>query len=122
MWAVAAGVDTLRLITVIEAAAGFGLMPAAITYVLSIYPLTHSSVTRPVRCRPKPTNQRFPFLYYFRAREPSATLHTFIRGTAMVCLQARWCISTDAAHTPVCRGANCSFVFSTPSTITPSAS
>lgn len=40
MWAVAADVDTLRLITAIEAAAGFGLMAAAITYVLSIYPLT----------------------------------------------------------------------------------
>ncbi|MEV2237906.1 ion channel [Micromonospora sp. NPDC049891] len=37
---VVGGTDALRLITVLEAAAGFGLITAAITYVLSIYPLT----------------------------------------------------------------------------------
>lgn len=124
---VVGGTATLRLITVIEAAAGFGLITAAITYVLSIYPLTSqlSSAARmvqtqaddPVRAAElvvlgggsylqslqerlisvDEDTQLFPFLYYFRASDPSATLHTFIRGTAMVCLQARWGISTDAA-------------------------
>ncbi|GIJ81094.1 hypothetical protein Xph01_55260 [Micromonospora phaseoli] len=121
------GTDTLRLITVIEAAAGFGLITAAITYILSIYPLTselrsaartvQTQADDPVRAAElvvlgggsylqslqerlisvDEDTQRFPFLYYFRASDPSAALHTFIRGATMVCLQARWGISTDAA-------------------------
>lgn len=96
-----------------------GLMTAAITYVLSIYPLTSqlSSAARTVQTQADgpvraaelvvlgggsylqslqerlisvdEDTQRFPFLYYFRASDPSATLHTFIRGAAMVCLPAQ---------------------------------
>ncbi|AEB44226.1 MULTISPECIES: hypothetical protein [Micromonospora] len=119
MWAVAVGVDTLRLITAIEAAAGFGLMTAAITYVLSIFPPTAQLSNAARKVQTQADDPALPVPLLLPGERPVGHI---IRGTAMACLQARWGISTDAAHTPVCRGANCSFVFSTPSTNTPSAS
>jgi hypothetical protein len=119
--------DLMRLATVTEAAAGFGLMTAAITYVLSIYPLTTDvrTATRmvetqahdPARAaqlvvlggasylqtlqqelvRIDENVERFPFLYYFRAKDAPASLHTLMRGATVVCLAARWGVSPEAA-------------------------
>ncbi|MBW0108604.1 two pore domain potassium channel family protein [Pseudonocardia sp. KRD-182] len=119
--------DLMRLATVTEAAAGFGLMTAAITYVLSIYPLTTDlrSAARMVETQADDparaarlvvlggasylqdlqhelltideNTERFPFLYYFRAKDAAASLHTLMRGATMVCLAARWGVSPEAA-------------------------
>jgi hypothetical protein len=119
--------DVMRLATVSEAAAGFGLMTAAITYVLSIYPLTTDlrSAARMVETQADDperaarlvvlggasylqnlqhelltideNTERFPFLYYFRAKDTAASLHTLMRGAAMDCLAARWGVSPEAA-------------------------
>jgi len=119
--------DSMRLATVTEAAAGFGLMTAAITYVLSIYPLTTDlrSAARMVETQADDparaaqlvvlggasylqnlqhelltideNTERFPFLYYFRAKDAAASLHTLMRGATMVCLAARWGVSPEAA-------------------------
>lgn len=119
--------DAMRLTTVIEAAAGFGLITAAITYVLSIYPLTSNlrSAARMVQTQAEDPEraarmvllggasylqdlqqqviavdedtQRFPFLFYFRAQDPASSLHTLMLGAMMACLQARWGVSEDSA-------------------------
>lgn len=119
--------DLMRLATVIEAAAGFGLMTAAITYVLSIYPLTTNlrSAARMVETQADDparaarlvvlggasylqnlqhelltideNTERFPFLYYFRAKDAAASLHTLMRGATVVCVAARWGVSPEAA-------------------------
>jgi hypothetical protein len=119
--------DLMRLATVTEAAAGFGLMTAAITYVLSIYPLTTDlrSAARMVETQADDparaarlvilggasylqdlqhelltideNTERFPFLYYFRAKDAAAPLHTVMRGATMVCLAARWGVSAQTA-------------------------
>ncbi|WP_298455881.1 potassium channel family protein [uncultured Cellulomonas sp.] len=118
--------DPMRLATVAEAAAGFGLMTAAITYVLSIYPLTTDvrSAARMVSTQAGDTAratrlvvlggasylqdlqhdlltidenfERFPFLYYFRAKDPDASLHTLMHGATVVCLAARWGVSAES--------------------------
>jgi hypothetical protein len=119
--------DAMRLTTVAEAAAGFGLITAAITYVLSIYPLTSSlrGAARMVQTQADDPEraarmvvlggssylqdlqqlvisvdedtQRFPFLFYFRSQDPAASLYTLMQGATMACLQARWGISEEAA-------------------------
>jgi len=119
--------DAMRLATVIEAAAGFGLITAAITYVLSIYPLTSSlrGAARMVQTQADDPGraarmvvlggssylqelqqqlisvdedtQRFPLLFYFRSQDPSASLYTLMQGAIMACLQARWGVSEEAA-------------------------
>jgi hypothetical protein len=119
--------DIMRLTTVAEAAAGFGLITAAITYVLSIYPLTSNlrSAARMVQTQAEDParaarmvllggasylqdlqqqviavdedTHRFPFLFYFRAQDPSSSLHTLMLGAMMACLQARWGVSEGAA-------------------------
>ncbi len=119
--------DLIRVATVTESAAGFGLMTAAITYVLSIYPLTtdlrgaarmvQTLADDPGRAARMVTlggasylqnlqhqlisideeTQRFPFLYYFRARDAAASLHTLMLGAMMACLQARWGVAERVA-------------------------
>jgi hypothetical protein len=119
--------DLMRLVTVTEAAAGFGLITAAITYVLSIYPLTTDlrSAARMVETQADDparaarlvvlggasylqdlqhelltideNTERFPFLYYFRAKDAAASLHTLMRGATMACLAARWGVAPEAA-------------------------
>ncbi len=119
--------DLMRLAPVTEAAAGFGLITAAITYVLSIYPLTTElrSAARMVETLADDAGraaqlvvlggasylqelqhqlltidentERFPFLYYFRAKDAAASLHTLMRGATMICLAARWGVSPEAA-------------------------
>jgi hypothetical protein len=119
--------DAMRLATVAEAAAGFGLITAAITYILSIYPLTSSlrGAARMMQTQaddPERTarmvvlggssylqelqqqvisvdedTQRFPFLFYFRSQDPAASMYTLMQGAIMACLQARWGISREAA-------------------------
>lgn len=118
---------TMRLTTVIEAAAGFGLITAAITYVLSIYPLTsslrgvarmmHTQADDPGRAARMVVlggssylqqlqqqvisidedTQRFPFLFYFRSQDPTTSLYTLMQGAMMACLQACWGVSEQAA-------------------------
>jgi hypothetical protein len=119
--------DAMRLTTVIEAAAGFGLITAAITYVLSIYPLTSNvrGVARMMQTQADDPGlaarmvvlggssylqdlqqqvisvdedtQRFPFLFYFHSQDPTASLYTLMQGAVMACLQARWGVSEEAA-------------------------
>ncbi|MDP1846997.1 MAG: ion channel [Solirubrobacteraceae bacterium] len=118
--------DALRLVTIAEAAAGFGLITAAITYLLSVYPLLSNlgSAARSLssqagdRARAagmvihggasylQGTNerliaidedtQRFPLLYFFRREGPAST-QTMLRGAVELCLQARWGVSERAA-------------------------
>jgi hypothetical protein len=124
---VVGGTDALRLVTVAEAATGFGVITAAITYLLSVYPLVsdlrgtarmvHSQAEDPVRAAQMvveggssylhsvqhqlvqidESRERFPLLYYFRAKDPAASVSTLLRGGVMLCLQARWGIAEEAA-------------------------
>src|SRR3954453_22014 len=47
---------------------------------------------------------RFPFLYHFRAKDAAASLHTLMRGAAVVCLAARWGVSPGVAPHPGLHG------------------
>jgi len=118
--------DALRLLTVAEAAAGFGLITAAITYLLSVYPLLSSigTAARTLRSQADDSaraadmvvhggsshlqtaqqqliamdenTQRFPLLYFFRRDDP-ASMETLLRGAVGLCLQARWGVSERVA-------------------------
>jgi hypothetical protein len=118
--------DALRLLTVVEAAAGFGLITAAITYLLSVYPLLSNLgvAARTLRSQADDSaraadmvvhggashlqnaqqqliaidedTQRFPLLYFFR-REGPASIETLLRGAVSLCLQARWGVSERVA-------------------------
>jgi hypothetical protein len=124
---VVGGTDTLRLVTVAEAATGFGVITAAITYLLSVYPLVsnlrgaarmvHSQAEDPARAAQMvveggssylssiqqqlvlidESRERFPLLYYFRGKDPEASVSTLLRGGVTLCLQARWGIAEEAA-------------------------
>lgn len=114
--------DALRLLTVAAAAAGFGLITAAITYLLSVYPLLsnigtaartlstqaddsaraadlviHGGYSHLLNVQQQliaidEDTQRFPLLYFFR-REGPASIETLLRGAVSLCLQARWGVS-----------------------------
>src|SRR4051812_47198476 len=124
---VAGATSLMRLATVTEAAAGFGLMTAAITHVLSTNPHTTDlrGAARMVETQADDSaraarlvvlggpsdlqdlqhelltidenTERFPFLYYFRAKDAAASLPTLMRGATVLCLAARWGVSPDAA-------------------------
>lgn len=119
--------DAMRLATVAEAATGFGLITAAITYILSIYPLTSRlrGAARMVQTQGDDPGraarmvvlggssylqelqqqvisvdedtQRFPLLFYFRSRDPAASMFTLMEGAMVAALQAGWGVSPDAA-------------------------
>jgi hypothetical protein len=117
----------LRFVNVTEAAFGFGIMTAAIAYLLSLYPListirtaartAHSQADDPVRAAEVVVEgeasylqsllqqmigvdenlQRYPLLLHFHTEDRTGSLQTLMRGGIMVCLQARWGVSEDAA-------------------------
>lgn len=126
---VVAETEALRIVSVLEAATGFGVMTAAITYVLSVLPRV-SAIRRAARSVYCPSQdagtaadvaqdtsylvtlqqqilqideetERFPILYYFHAEEHPASLYTFLRGAVTVCLQCRWGLSPE--HVPHAR-------------------
>ena len=118
--------DVLRLVTVIEAATGLAVITAAITYLISVYPLvselhgiartaaTDGDEQRPVRLilyggssaladlhsrliRAHQDTKRFPILYYFHAGDPSESLLAMLRGSTLVCAHLRWGIDPTCA-------------------------
>lgn len=121
--------DALRILSVLEAATGFGLITAAMTYVLSVIPRVSSvrSGARSVQSQAGDAakaadmardasylvalqrqvldigeqTERFPVLYYFHSEDTYASMYTFFRGAVTVCLQTRWGLSTG--HVPHAR-------------------
>lgn len=120
--------DGYRLVSVLQAATGFAVFTAAITYVLSIYPRvsTERVAARSLSsCAKDPANagdlvrgepfllsvqqqvleygehtDRFPVLFYFHSQDEEASKVTFLRGAVIVCLMARWAVaSSHVAHT-----------------------
>ena len=124
---VVASSDALRFVTVLEAASGLAVITAAITYLISVYPLVsdlHSAARvagsdgdekRPVTLilyggssaltdlhsrliRVHQDTKRFPVLYYFHADDEAESLLALLRGSALVCAHLRW--SVDPAAVP----------------------
>jgi len=115
---VVAATDALRLATVLEAAGGLAVITAAITYLLSVYPLVSESRTaaRTVGANDAdealrlvldggPTElselhralvrvnedlKRFPILYYFHSPRPAESTLALVHGCTLVCLHLRW--------------------------------
>lgn len=120
-----AATDPMRLVAVAEAATGLAVFAAAVTYVLSVYPLAseirvaarllatvhddHSAAELIVHGGPSrlegiqrdliqidESTQRFPVLYYFHSEEPTASLATAVRATSLVVLQLRFGLDDQA--------------------------
>lgn len=120
-----ASTDALRIVSVIEAGAGLGVFTAAITYVLSVYPLVTAiranalrladlRVTHPggavlvARSGGDELSQmaaeliashenlkRFPLLYYFESGNEDESLATLLRAGAMMCIVLQWGVRHD---------------------------
>lgn len=118
--------DALRLVTVAEAAGGLAVITAAITYLLSVYPLISQvrvaarsvphaeaddeAAARLVVFRGPETiaalqrdliqvdedTQRFPVLYYFHSDDPSASISALVRGACLVTMQLRWGVAEES--------------------------
>ena len=117
--------DVLRIVSVIEAGAGLGVFTAAITYVLSVYPLVTAMrasalrladlrVTQPegavlvARSGSDELSQmaaelisnhenlkRFPILYYFESGNEDESLATLLYSGAMMCIVLPWGVRHD---------------------------
>jgi len=120
---IVAGTDGYRIISVLEAATGFAVITAAISYLLSVYPKVSdervaarsaqsqaqdlAKAARMVRGESYLVNlhqqlllldedtERFPVLFFFHSKDPNASMYTFLRGTATVCLMARWAVCPE---------------------------
>jgi hypothetical protein len=117
--------DLLRIVSVIEAGAGLGVFTAAITYVLSVYPLVTAirasalrladlGVTEPDGAVLVARNghselaqmttevvsshenlRRFPILYYFESGNEDESLATLLRAGATMCIVLQWGVRHD---------------------------
>ena len=117
---VVAHTDALRLVTVLESASGLAAFTAAITYVISVYPLVSSIRGTALRlsdlgaeapegaARLLPDGEweladlhraliethenirRFPVLYYFHAPTLAESVDTILRSSAVLLLVFRW--------------------------------
>ena len=120
---VVAATDALRLATVLEAASGLAVITAAITYLLSVYPLvselrtaaktvgardardalrlaldggpTELAELRRALVRVDQHLKRFPILYYFHNPRPGESTLTLVHGCTLVCLHLRWGLRWD---------------------------
>ncbi len=118
--------DLLRLVTVVEAASGLALITAAVSYLLSVYPLASqvrvlARTLAPAGEGPRAaaefvyrggpsqlddlrrrliefdeSTQRFPALYYFHANDRSASLSALIRAASLIVMQLRFGVSSRA--------------------------
>lgn len=117
--------DALRLTSALQAACGLAVFAAAISYVLTVYPLV--SDTRTIArlltsaqhhrgaaelvvhggqsrlqalqrdlIQLDESTQRFPILYYFHANDTSASLGSAIRGASLVTMQLRFGLAAEA--------------------------
>lgn len=121
-----AATDALRLVTVVEAASGLAVITAAISYLLSVYPLAseirvagrqlapaqagdrgaaelvvHGGRSRLLALQRDliqldESTQRFPVLYYFHAEDSSASLAAVIRASSAIVMQLRFGLSARA--------------------------
>ncbi|MCB2413267.1 potassium channel family protein [Demequina sp. TTPB684] len=118
--------DSMRLVSAAEAALGLAVFGAAISYLLTVYPLVseirtiarhlssaqdHHGAAELVAhggqsrldtlerdlIRLDESTQRFPILYYFHAHDPTASLGSVIRATSLITMQLRWGIATQSA-------------------------
>ena len=130
---VVASSDTLRLVTVAESASGLAAITAAITYLLSVYPLVtrqrsaalHASdlgLTEPAQVvrvavgssvlvdlqqaliEAHQNVTRFPVLYYFHPDQPEESMNRLLRAGIVVCLVLRWGVRQDDQRIPVVLG------------------
>lgn len=118
---IVAGTEAYRIVSVVQAANGFAVFTAAISFVLSVYPQvnneriaarsTQSQAGDPAKAARMvrgesylitlqqqlltldENTERFPVLFYFHSRDPNASMYTFLRGVAIACLMARWAVS-----------------------------
>lgn len=123
---VVAGTDALRLLTVLEAASGFAVFTAAITYLLSVIPLVSDmrvaargaaartpdeamrlaiaggsselgEVLRGV-LRADQHLKRFPILFFFHPRRSSESTLALVHGAALVCALLRWGLRAEGSR------------------------
>ncbi|MFW7413525.1 potassium channel family protein [Demequina sp. SO4-18] len=118
--------DALRLISAVQAASGLAVFGAAISYLLTVYPLV--SETRTIArlltsaqdhkgaaelvvhggqsrlqalqrdlIQLDESTQRFPILYYFHANDTSASLGSAMRGASLVTMQLQFGLAAQAA-------------------------
>lgn len=120
---VVAATDPLRLATVLEAATGLAVITAAITYLLSVYPLvsevrtaaitagagdardalrlaldggpTELAELRRTLVRVDQHLKRFPILYYFHSPRPAESTLALVHGCTLACLHLRWGLRWD---------------------------
>ncbi|HEV2770148.1 MAG TPA: potassium channel family protein [Solirubrobacteraceae bacterium] len=118
--------DAFRVLAVVEAGAGLATFTAAITYLISVYPLISDvRATARVTATGAPDAEgatglalhggqaelgrlqrglvkfredtnRFPVLFYFRSSDPTESFVALLRGAALVCLQLRWGLRASA--------------------------
>lgn len=117
--------DALRLLTVAEAASGLAVFGAAIAYLLTVYPraseirviagqlayvrddrgaaelvvyggLSRLQALQRDLIQLDESTQRFPILYYFHARDPTASLTTVFRAASLITMQLRFGIAVSA--------------------------
>lgn len=126
--------DGLRLLTVLEAASGLAVITAAISYLLSVYPLVSQIRAAARQVAPAQrgdeeaaelivfggdsrlvalerdlieldeSTQRFPVLYYFHSKDPTASLAGGIRGASLVVMQLRFGLDTGSVPDARWRG------------------
>lgn len=118
--------DGMRLLSVTEAALGLVVFGAAISYLLTVYPLVseirtiarhlssaqdHHGAAELVAhggqsrldtlerdlIRLDESTQRFPILYYFHAHDPTASLGSVVRATSLITTQLCWAIAPESA-------------------------